>query len=183
MVQKRTILGKPALVYLTIGTTQFQFNRLLSAVDNVLVRLKRNYKLVAQIGNSNYKWQYNNVSIVHELTPPQQVRILKKADYIIMHAGFGTMHMHSLYSKKQPLIVARLSKFKEHVDDHQKKFVDYLNKHTHNIITTSLRSNKYIAGTVLKHLKNEISSLASKYFFDSSKKKQILEELRNYLIQ
>ena len=54
-------------IFVTVGSTNFQFNRLFSSLDEYLVN--KNVHLVAQTGNSQYKWRYKNINIYNYLEP------------------------------------------------------------------------------------------------------------------
>jgi len=127
MVSKSKILGQSSIVFVTIGTTEFSFNRLLQSVDNVLQKYnQQKYYLIAQVGNSNYNFHYPNTQVFKFLSPNQLNSFFKKAEKIITHAGYGTLFKIEQTTQVYPLIVSRNYQKKEHVDDHQVHFAKYL---------------------------------------------------------
>ena len=126
MVSKSKILGKSTVVFVTVGTSSFPFTRLFKTVDQIMLTMPKKPLLIAQIGCTEYKWRYKNIKTYKYLSPPKMIRIIENAEKIISHGGFGTIYMIARYSKYIPLVVARQKRFNEHVDDHQKYFLDYL---------------------------------------------------------
>lgn len=54
--------------------------------------------------------------------------LIKRADKIITHAGPATIFSIAQHARYMPLIIPRLSKFNEHVDNHQLFFINFLRK-------------------------------------------------------
>src|SRR3989344_8731721 len=115
------------VIFITVGTTSFPFIRLFKAVDQIISTIPEEPMLVVQTGNTEYKWKYRNITTYKYLSPPKMIQIIKIAEKIITHGGFGTMYMISKHNQYMPLIVARQKKFNEHVDDHQIRFIRYVN--------------------------------------------------------
>lgn len=126
MVSKSKILGKSALIFVTVGSTNFPFDRLFIAIDKALEELKSEAKLVVQMGCSSYKWKYKNVQFYAYLRPKEMEVLFSKADRIIAHGGPGTLFSLTNKSKNMPLVVARQRKYGEHVNDHQVEYVHYV---------------------------------------------------------
>ena len=115
-------------IFLTVGSQQFQFNRLLEAVDSVD---NTKYEIFAQIGYSTYKPKnYEFIDFIDRETFSNK---MSEADLVITHAGTGAI-ISALKMGKKVLACARLKKYGEHVDDHQcellKVFVEknYINE-------------------------------------------------------
>ncbi len=182
MVQKGKILGKPTLVFLTIGTTQFQFNRLLHAVDNALVKLDRNYKLIAQVGNSSYRWSYKKLKIFNYLSPSNIITCLRNADYIFTHGGTNTLHLIVKHSDHLPFVVARIKKFNEHVSDHQEKYLEFIKNKIptsiHKYISDSDKTNKGVFDYL--QIKPKANTL-KEYLYKNTQKNKIIVGLTEYL--
>jgi hypothetical protein len=106
MVLKNGKTGRPPLMLISIGTTEFPFPRLTS----ILIKLNKS--------------QYQ---ISDKFTPPDRfVDLIKKADKIIVHAGPATLFLVVKHARFIPLIIPRLAEYKEHVDNHQLFFTKYL---------------------------------------------------------
>ena len=104
------------MIFVTVGTTPFQFNRLLEKIDELIENKKIKDRVVAQIGNSTYKPKHYDYLTF--MTPKEFSKIINKSDLVISHAGAGSII--TVLSQKKPLIlVPRLKKFGEHTDNHQ----------------------------------------------------------------
>lgn len=156
MVSKSQILGKPSLIFVTVGSTNFPFNRLFIAIDNALEELKTNVKLIAQVGPSTYKWKYNNIQLYPFLKPKKIERILSKADKIITHGGPGTLFLISKNTKCMPFIVPRLKIYNEHVNNHQQEFISFFFKNEYRF-----QSVQELTSSLKKYIKNPPPNLKS----------------------
>jgi len=103
------------MIFLTVGT-QFPFDRLVKAVDEVAGKNGFDEQIVAQIGNSSYHPEnFDAAPSVEKALFDQR---FAEADSIISHAGMGTITM-ALDHRKPLLVMPRLKKYGEVVNDHQ----------------------------------------------------------------
>lgn len=100
------------MIFITLGSQKFQFNRLLKAVDE----LETNEEIFAQIGYSDYKPK--NYKFKEFLDRDEFAKTMDKADVVITHGGTGAI-IGAVKKKKKVIAVPRLKKYGEHVDDHQ----------------------------------------------------------------
>ncbi len=103
------------MIFLTVGT-QFPFDRLVKAVDDAFDEGVISEEIFAQIGETSYK-PHNFESVV-SLEKKVFDKHLKKASGIISHAGVGTITI-ALNNEKPLLVMPRLKKYGEVVNDHQ----------------------------------------------------------------
>ena len=103
------------MIFLAVGT-QFPFDRLVKVVDSVLDDSSQDGELFAQIGQSSYKPR--NFKSVAYLDKQRFDRYFKEASAIISHAGMG-MIMMALDYEKPLLVMPRLKKYGEVVNNHQ----------------------------------------------------------------
>ena len=103
------------LVFVTVGSTNNDFQRLLSEID-VLVERGILSDVVAQIGKTRYTPR--NYRYYPFLPYEQFVQFIRDAELVIAHAGTGTLNM-CLGLRKTIIAVPRLKKYHEHPDDHQ----------------------------------------------------------------
>ncbi len=103
------------MIFLTVGT-QFPFDRLVKAVDKAAGTNGFDEHIVAQIGESSYCPE--NFEAAPALEKAVFDEHLSKADSIISHAGMGTIAM-ALDHRKPLLVMPRLKKYGEVVNDHQ----------------------------------------------------------------
>lgn len=113
------------MIFVTVGSQKFQFNRLLKEVDELIETGKIKDDVFAQIGVSDYKPK--NYKYKEFITQEEFNDYLNKADIIITHAGTGVI-VNAIKKGKKVIGVPRLAKYGEHVDDHQiqliKEFTD-----------------------------------------------------------
>lgn len=105
------------MIFITLGSQKFQFNRLLKAVDE----LKLEEEVFAQIGYSDYKpvhYAYQEF-----LDRDAFAEIMGKADIVITHGGTGAI-IGAVKKGKKVIAVPRLAKYGEHVDDHQLQMIE-----------------------------------------------------------
>ena len=103
------------MIFLTVGT-QFPFDRLVKAVDDVFDEGLIDEEIFAQIGETSYKPR--NFESAASLEKKAFDKRLKEASGIIGHAGIGTITM-ALKNHKPLLVMPRMKRYREHVNDHQ----------------------------------------------------------------
>lgn len=107
------------MIFVTVGTHEQPFNRLVKAVDE----LKRDgvitEDVVIQTGFSTYEPKYCTWS---KLIPYQDMlKNVEDARIVITHGGPASFIM-PLQIGKTPIVVPRQHQFNEHVNDHQVEF-------------------------------------------------------------
>lgn len=105
------------MIFVTLGSQKFQFNRLLKAVDE----LQTDEEIFAQIGYSDYKPQ--NYRYKEFLDRDEFAAWEDKADIVITHGGTGAI-IGAVKKGKKVIAIPRLAKYGEHVDDHQLQLVE-----------------------------------------------------------
>ena len=105
------------MIFVTLGSQKFQFNRLLKAVDE----LRTDEEIFAQIGYSDYKPQ--NYKYKEFLDRDEFAAWEDKADIVITHGGTGAI-IGAVKKGKKVIAVPRLAKYGEHVDDHQMQLIE-----------------------------------------------------------
>lgn len=103
------------MIFLTVGT-QFPFDRLVKAVDDLYDRGLIHEPVIAQIGDSKYRPRH--FEAVASLDKSAFDRNIREASGIIGHAGMGTITM-ALENCRPLLAMPRLKKYGEVVNDHQ----------------------------------------------------------------
>jgi len=113
------------MIFVITGTQKFGFNRLLKAMDELLANKKITEKVFAQTGYSTYIPQ--NYGYSQYLSMLEFDKHINEASLIVCHSGAATINT-SLKASKIVIVVPRLQRFNEHVDDHQleiaKKYSD-----------------------------------------------------------
>jgi len=182
MVSKGKILGKPVLVFVSVGSTTFPFDRLFSTIDHVVNTRLSPYFLIVQEGNSRYVWQYKNIKQVKYLSPQELINCIKKADKIIIQGGPATIYLTVKNAKYLPLIIPRQSAYKEHVNGHQLLFVEYLKHKLPKNIRKYFLIEKNIETPIKNYLeeRKKINTLNS-YIFKRKKNNNLIIKIKKYL--
>lgn len=119
------IWGEFILIFICVGSREYQFNRLLREVDRLVGNRKIDDKVFAQIGKSTYIPR--NYSYIRFLDQDEFSEYQHQADLIISHGGTGAL-IGALKLGKQVIAVPRLEKFDEHIDNHQTEVAGILEK-------------------------------------------------------
>lgn len=119
------------MIFVTVGTHEQQFNRLIKCVDELKASGKIDQEVIIQTGFCDYepkacKWQklfgYEEMS-----------KLVSEADIVITHGGPASF-ISVLQSGKMPIVVPRKLSFGEHVNDHQVQFCSAVEEKYGNII-------------------------------------------------
>lgn len=108
------------MIFITLGSQKFQFNRLLIWIDELIEEHIINEKIYAQIGYSDYKPKNYEYRDFYERS--DFLKCMEASDIVITHAGTGAI-VSALKMDKRVIAVPRSTKFNEHVDDHQVEIV------------------------------------------------------------
>lgn len=108
------------MIFLTLGSQKFQFNRLLIEVDRLVASGKIEEEVFAQIGYSNYKPK--NYDFKEFLNRDEFGDMMNKCDKVITHGGTGAI-VGAVKQEKKVIAVPRLKKYGEHIDDHQLQII------------------------------------------------------------
>lgn len=104
------------MIYVTLGTQKFQFDRILMKLDQLVEEKIIKDDVIVQC--IYHKYKPKNFEIF-KLKPIEEVEeILKKSKLVITHAGTGSL-VQCIKFNKHTVVVPRLVAFGEHVDNHQ----------------------------------------------------------------
>lgn len=109
------------MIFVTLGSQKFQFNRLLKELDRLLEEKLIDEEIFAQIGASDYKPR--NYKYKEFIDRDEFKEMMDKSDIIIAHGGTGAI-ITAVKKEKKVIAIPRLVKYEEHVDDHQIQLVD-----------------------------------------------------------
>lgn len=109
------------MIFVTLGSQKFQFNRLLKELDRLVEEKKINEEIFAQIGYSDYKPK--NFEYKEFVDRDEFKEIMDKCDVVIAHGGTGAI-ITAVKKDKKVIAIPRLAMYGEHVDDHQIQLVD-----------------------------------------------------------
>lgn len=108
------------MIFITLGSQKFQFNRLLKAVDDLVEKGTVTDEVFAQSGYSDY--EPKNYKFKKFLDREEFISMESKADIVITHGGTGAI-IGAVKKGKKVIAVPRLTKYGEHVDDHQLQLI------------------------------------------------------------
>lgn len=103
------------MIFLTIGTL-FGFDRLVRAVDEAIRDGALQESVFAQIGPGEYRPRH--MEALEVLDKETFEARMAAATALISHAGMGSISL-ALKLRKPMLVLPRLHKYGEHVNDHQ----------------------------------------------------------------
>jgi len=114
------------MIFITVGTDIYQFDRFLKMVDNALAELSLSEEVLFQTGNSSYVPTHGR-SV--KFLPYQEMKsCMQKAAVIITHGGVGTVDM-ALSMGKKPIVCPRQQSLNEVIDNHQLLYSRCVEKH------------------------------------------------------
>lgn len=119
------------MIFVTVGTHEQPFNRLVEFVDMLKENGTITEDVIIQTGFSTYEpkhcqWQ--------KLYPYQEMtRLVQEARIVITHGGPSSFIM-PLQIGKIPVVVPRQKQYDEHVNDHQLLFAKTLAQRQGNLI-------------------------------------------------
>ena len=103
------------MLFLTIGTL-FGFDRLVKAVDLAIAQGQIQEEVFAQIGPGEYRPKHMKHTEV--LGKDAFEDVISRSTGLISHAGIGSINAALKYHKPM-VVLPRLKRFGEHVNDHQ----------------------------------------------------------------
>lgn len=113
------------MILITLGTQDKEFTRILKEVDKLITKKVIKEEVVVQAGYTKYKSK--NMKIFDYVSKTELEKYIEKANFVITHAGVGTI-FDCLKKNKKIIAVPRLSKYKEHNNDHQLQIVEEFGK-------------------------------------------------------
>ena len=113
------------MVFVTLGTQDKPFTRLLEAVEKAKKKGIIQERVVVQAGCTDYQ---SDVLEIFDLIPMDEFnKYLEEASIVITHGGVGSI-LSSLQKNKKVIAAPRLSKYKEHTNDHQLEIIEVFGK-------------------------------------------------------
>ena len=120
------------MIFVTVGTHEQQFNRLVKAVDELKQNGTIQDEVIVQSGYSTFEPDTCEWS---KIIPYQEMKKnMENARIIITHGGPASF-MVPLQIGKIPIVVPRQKQYDEHVNDHQVDFALAVSGRFKNIIT------------------------------------------------
>lgn len=117
------------MIFVTVGTHEQPFNRLIESMDNWAKF--NNEEVIMQIGFSTYKPKYCKWEKMFKYE--DMIEKVEKARLVITHGGPSSF-MLPLQIGKVPIVVPRKKEYGEHVNNHQVTFCREVAQKKGNII-------------------------------------------------
>ena len=108
------------MILVTLGTQDKEFSRLLKQIDKEISIGTIKEKVIVQAGYTKY--QSDNMEIFDLVSPEKLSELTSQARIIITHGGAGSI-LDGIKKGKIVIAAARLKKYKEHTNDHQKQII------------------------------------------------------------
>lgn len=152
------------MIYVTVGSHYQGFDRLVRKMDEISGKIDE--KVIMQIGQTKYRplnaeyFDFDGRS--HEIE-----RLNREARIVVSHAGVGSI-ITALKQGTPIIVVPRLKRFNEVIDDHQMEIADAISDDQRVIVA-------YDINCLEEFLKSGIE------FVEKSSNNQLSDLLKNYL--
>lgn len=113
------------MIFVTLGTNDESFSRLLKAIDKEIENGVIKEKVVVQAGCTKYKSK--NMKIMDLVPRDEFEKLISECDLLITHGGVGSI-LTGINKGKKVIAVPRLARYKEHGNDHQLQIVENFSK-------------------------------------------------------
>ena len=119
------------MIFVTVGTHEQPFDRLVKYVDEMVNHGKINEDVIIQTGYCTYKPQYCIWKKLYSYD--EMIKNVEEARIVITHGGPASFIM-PLQIGKTPIVVPRQIEYNEHVNNHQVTFSHTVAERMGNII-------------------------------------------------
>lgn len=158
------------MIFVTVGTHEQPFDRLLKCIDKMVAEKQINEKVIIQKGYTDYEPQ--NCESYKLIGYDEMQKYINEARIIVTHGGPASF-VSALAIGKIPIVVPRQKDYNEHVNNHQLEFARQVEKRMQNIIVAENEEEIIDAITnyeqKVKELNNDLKS----------NNKQFIKELEN----
>ena len=113
------------MILITLGTQDKQFTRLLNVVQEQIDKGNIKDKVIVQAGHTKYNSK--DMEIVDLIDREKFSDLIKDCDLLITHGGVGSI-ITGLQNNKKVIVAPRLSKYDEHMNDHQIQITENFSK-------------------------------------------------------
>lgn len=109
------------MIFVSLGTNDKSFKRLLDKIDKEISLGNIKDKVVVQSGYTKYESE--NMDIIDLMSMDLFSKSINDCNILITHGGVGTI-LDGLKLGKKIIAFPRLSKYQEHVNDHQIEIIN-----------------------------------------------------------
>ena len=115
------------MIFVMLGTQDKQFKRMIRMVDYACEKGIIKEEVIIQAGITKQKVKSDLIKMFSFISQTELDEYLDKARIVICHAGVGSI-LNALKKNKTTIVMARLKKFREHVNDHQLDILENFSK-------------------------------------------------------
>lgn len=156
------------MIFITVGTHEQPFDRLLRCIDQMLEDGLINEEVIVQKGYTDY--EPKNYKAERLLPYEEMKENIEKARIVITHGGPASF-IAPLSIGKIPIVVPRIKEYNEHVNNHQLDFALQVESRMNNIIVA--KTDEEIINAIVNY-----ESITKKMnIFNSSNNKKFNNEL------
>lgn len=160
------------MIFVTVGTHEQQFNRLIRQIDKLKCDRVITEDVIVQLGFSTYRPQY--CEWYDLLSYSDMEKYFEEASLVITHGGPAT-YLDALSKGKKTIVVPRLREYKEHVNNHQLDFAEKFSRtNTPLVIVKDIRE---LGKCITEMLTKEINGFNSNTDNFIRNFKKIVEDL------
>lgn len=158
------------MILVLFGTQDKPFKRMLDYILQAINEniIPENEKIYIQIGEMKYNKEeieknpkYKNIEFFVFKSNDEFQKLITESEYIITHAGAGTMVSAASLSKKM-IIIPRKFKNKEHVNDHQMQLAQKFTEEGYGLLVQNYED--------FKKAVSQIKNLQSKSYKSNNEK-------------
>ena len=157
------------MIFVTVGTHEQPFDRLLKCIDKMVEKGQINEKVVVQKGFTDY--EPKNCESYKLIPYDDMQKYINEARIVITHGGPASF-IAPLTIGKIPIVVPRKKEFNEHVNNHQLDFAKEVEKRNGNIIVAE--TDDEIVNAVLDY-NNIIQKLSNSNASNNKKFNELLQ--------
>lgn len=128
-------MGKNNIILVITGTSPYRFDRLIKEMDNLAN--KNEEEVIIQTGRISY--EIRTAKHFRFLSEKEFKKLYKSARLIISHAGIGSI-LTALQQNNPFIIVPRMKKYGENLDDHQLEIAGEIEKEGIAIVVYDVRN-------------------------------------------
>lgn len=159
------------MIFITVGTHEQPFDRLLKWIDEMVNQKKIKEKVIIQKGYTDY--EPKNCESYKLIGYDEMQNYIDKARIVITHGGPASF-IAPLSIGKIPIVVPRKKEYNEHVNDHQVVFCREVEKRMKNIIVAE--TEEEIEDAIINY-NNKVQKLSKDITSNNKKFNEKLEKV------
>lgn len=146
------------MILVTLGTQDKPFTRLLENIEEQIEKGNIKEEVIVQAGYTKFNSKY--MKIFDLVDREEFADLINKCDLLITHGGVGSI-LTGLKNNKKVIVCPRLSKYGEHMNDHQIQIVNNFAKEGYIL--------EYLDGDDLATLLKEVKKFKPNKFKSNTK--------------